>query len=307
MDKLSPKLQGALLGLTAFSFLSFGDTTIKTLTAYYDIFAVGLYTNIFTIAFLLPILFYKDGWKKAFTTHSFPLHVLRSIFMLCIFLSIIYALKVLPIANTYTITYSMPFILNILALLILKEKISSYRWFAIFTAFIGIVIALRPDTMVFNLGTLAAMVVALFLAANTITVKFIDPRDHWMTFIAYPMAIQTPVIALIVSLRDQPLLPEWSVIPSLWMIAGGFFYAVGLILLPQAIKRTETSIFGYTQYITFLWAVILGYFIFSDMLDVWTATGAMIIVASGIFLIYREKVENSKILEIEEDGHIGQR
>jgi drug/metabolite transporter (DMT)-like permease len=161
--------------------------------------------------------------------------------------------------------------------------------------------------MAFNLGTLAAMVVALFLAANTITVKFIHAKDHWMTFIAYPMMIQTPVIAFIVALREQPLFPEWSLIPWLWMICGGFFFAIGLILLPQAIKRTETPIFGYTQYITFLWAVILGYFIFSDMLDVWTATGAMIIVASGIFLIYREKVENSEILEIEEDGHIGQR
>jgi S-adenosylmethionine uptake transporter len=308
MIKAIPQnLHGVLIGLTAFTVLSFADTCTKALTAHYDVFAVGLYLNYFTTAALIPVVIYKGGFRKAFQTESLKFHALRSCFMLIIFLSIIYALKHLPIANTYTITYTMPFILNLLAMVLLKEKISLYRWLAIIGAFIGILVALRPGTIPLNSGSLAAFSVAVFLACAAITVKFISQNDKWLTFVVYPMAIQTPIMAMIVWARGEPLIPTWD--SSSWaiMVVGGTLFAAGLTLLPQAIKRMDTSIFGYTQYITFIWAMILGYFIFGDVLDLWTAAGAAIIVASGIFLIYREKLERSKILDLEEHGSINQR
>jgi S-adenosylmethionine uptake transporter len=307
MKHLSKKTQGVLFGLTAFTILSFADTCTKALTSYYDVFAVGLYLNYFTIAALIPAVIRTGGFKKAYQTESLKFHCLRSCFMLTIFISIIYALKNLPIANTYTITYTMPFILNLLAMVLLKERISVFRWLAITAAFAGVVIALRPGTMELNSGTLAAFSVAIFLACAAVTVKFISEKDKWITFVMYPMAIQTPILAVIVWSREQPLLPEFSTIPYLWLLGGGILFAAGLSLIPQAIKRIDSSVFGYTQYITFIWAVLLGYLVFGDILDLWTAAGAAIIVASGVFLIYREKIEHSKILDIEEHGSINKR
>ena len=297
------KTQGILLSLAAFSILAFADTFTKALTDHFDIFALGLYLNYATIAFLIPIIIYKGGFRKAFATQSLPQHVMRGLFMLGIFISIIYALKNLPIANVYTIAYTMPFILNILAMTVLKEKISLYRWLAIIGAFVGILVALRPGVIGISSGALAAMVVAILLAFNTILVKFVHKDDGWLTYIVYPMLVQTPILAVIVLMRGEPLIPDWSLLTWAMLAGGGGLFALGLSILPQAIKRTETAIFGYTQYITFVWAIILGYLVFGDVLDLWTAAGAAIIVASGIFLIYREKVEHSRILKLEEKEH----
>ena len=82
----------------------------------------------------------------------------------------------------------------------------------------------------------------------------------------------------------------------MWLTGGGLAFTIGLSLLPQAIKRIDASIFGCLLYISFIWGTIYGYFIFGDAVDLWTLAGAVIIISSGLFLIYREKIEDSKLL-----------
>lgn len=300
MKNLSTKSLGILLGLTAFSILAFGDVTIKATTAYYDTFATGLYLNLFTIAFLIPVIIYKGGIKKAFQSSTPKLHILRSCFMLGVFTCIIFTFSHLPLANSYTMGFLMPFVLNILAIFVLKEKISFLRWGTIILAFIGVVIAMRPGIEPFNIGYISMALVVLFLACAVLTIKFIDHTDDWLPYICYPMAIQTPVLALLVFLQGQPLFPPFEPEPYFWMIIGGFAFSIGLSLLPQGIKRVDASIAGSLLYVTFPWGVLYGYFIFGDTVDLWTLLGAVIIIASGIFLIYREKVEDSKLLKLDE-------
>lgn len=300
MNNLSVKTWGIVLTLLAFSFTSLGDVATKALTEQYNVFAVGYYLNLFTICFLIPVVLFNGGFKKAFETETFKFHALRSLFMTGIFISIIYALSQLSLAKTYTIVYTTPFILNILALIILKEKISSLRWFTIALAFLGVLIALRPGLVPFNIGSLAAFGTAFFLACATITVKFISAKDHWLTYICYPMAIQTPILAALTYGQGAPLLPTPDFDSYKFLILGGFAFVIGLSLLPQAIKRADASIFGALIYVSFPWGVLYGYFIFGDTVDLWTLLGAVIIIASGIFLIYREKVEDSKLLKLDE-------
>ena len=192
------KTLGIVLGITAFSFTALGDVATKSLTSHYNVFTVGYYLNLFTITFLIPVIIYTGGFKKALHTKSLKFHILRSLFMTGIFLSIIYAFGNLPLTKTYTIVFTTPFILNILAMLFFKEKISLYRWLSIFVAFIGVFIALRPGIVPLNLGALAAIGTALFLACASLTVKYIDHKDHWLTFICYPMLVQTPILAALV-------------------------------------------------------------------------------------------------------------
>lgn len=299
IKNLSVKSIGILLTLIAFSFTSLGDVSTKALTAYFNVFAVGYYLNLFTIAFLIPIILFKGGFKKAFQTHSLKFHVLRSLFMTGVFITIIYAFGVLPLTKTYIIIYTAPFILNILAMIIIKEKISFSRWLAILFAFIGVLVALRPGIIPLNTGTFAAFGTAIFLACATITVKYIDSRDKWLPYICYPMAIQTPILGVLTYVQGESLLPPNISTPWIFLLMGGLAFVIGLSLLPQAIKRIDASIFGALIYISFPWGVFYGYFFFKDVPDLWTIIGAVIIIASGLFLIYRERKEHSKLLELE--------
>ncbi|HPD82825.1 MAG: DMT family transporter [Alphaproteobacteria bacterium] len=296
MKNLSLKTTGIILTIVAFSFMAIGDVTTKALTSYYNTFAVGYYLNLLTITFLIPVILYNGGFKQAFQTESLKFHILRSFFMLGVFVCIIYALGTLPMAKTYTIIFTMPFILNILAMVILKEKISGYRWLTIIAAFIGVLIALRPGIVPLNTGAIAALGCAFFIACATITVKHISPNDKWLSFICYPMLVQTIPLGFIVYLQGAPLLPAPSSTTLMWLTGGGLAFTIGLSLLPQAIKRIDASIFGCLLYISFIWGTIYGYFIFGDAVDLWTLAGAVIIISSGLFLIYREKIEDSKLL-----------
>lgn len=302
MKNLSTKTIGILLVLSSFSVFAIADVTVKSTSMQINALTVAFYMNIFTTLFLLPVVFFTGGFRETLKTKNLKIHFLRAMFMLCNFLCFIYALGKLPITSFYVIIFLMPFVLNILAWVILKERISLYRWLAIFIAAVGIIIALRPDSIPLTIPVLVAFASCFFNSGATLSVKFIDKKDHWLSYTMYLMIFQTPIIMILMLLKGLPLIPEMSMQLLLWFIGGGLSYAIGLTLLPQAIQRIDVSLMGALLYIVFPWGVFYGFFIFGDVPDRWTLLGAVIIIASGLFLIYRERKENSKLMELEEHG-----
>lgn len=247
---------------------------------------------------LIPMTFYKGGFRKVLKTNSLKLHALRSYFMLGGFLSIIYGLSALPIPTVYVIVFTMPFILNILSMVILKEVVSKHRWFAIVLGIIGVIIALRPDEAPIGFAVLIAAMAPFFSSCGTLTIKFIGKDDHWLSYALYVLIFQTPVLMAIVLFNGGTALPDMSDISILpWIMGGGAAFSFGLTLIPQAVKRIDASVVGSLVYIVFPWGVLYGFFLFRDVVDGWTLLGAAIIIASGLFLIYREHKEHSKLLD----------
>jgi drug/metabolite transporter (DMT)-like permease len=297
MKNLSIKTVGILFTVMGFSIFSFTDLCLKVTSGAYDPFSIALYMNIFTMIFMLPVIFYCGGFRIITATKSLKFHALRSYLMLVNFLCIIYAFNQLSLATAYIIIFTMPFMLNILAMFFFKEHISPSRWIAISIGFIGVLVAMRPGIEPITFAMIALVIGTLFNASSTIANKFIDKRDHWLSYAFYLLLFQTPVLAAIVLYRGGTILPnltDWSMMP--WFIAAGVAYIAALSLIPQAIQRIDASILGSLLYLVFPWGVFYGYFIFNDTPDRWTLLGAVIIITSGLFLIYREKVEDSKLL-----------
>jgi drug/metabolite transporter (DMT)-like permease len=298
---LSQKGQGLILAILAYSIFAFTDVCLKVTTAVYDPFEVGLYMNLFTITFMIPVIFYCGGFKKTMATKSFKFHFLRSGLMLINFICIIYALSILPITTLYVVIFCMPFILNILAVLFLKEHISIHRWISIGIGFIGVLIALRPGYTPLGLGIIAVATGTFLLAFASICIRYINKKDHWLSYTIYLMGLQTPVLAAIVLYRGGSLLPDFTDITTIpWFTAGGIFYVAALSFIPQAYQKIDASIAGALIYLVFPWGIVYGYFIFGDVADLWTLVGAAIIIAGGLYLIYREKIEDSKLTKLEE-------
>ena len=308
MKNFSLKTQGLLYAIMGFSVIALADVCLKKVGAQYDAFEVAFFVNIATFAFLFPITLYKGGFKQVLHTGSLKFHALRAYFMLGGFLAIIHALSALPIPTVYVIVFMMPFVLNIMSMIVLKETISGHRWLAIIIGLLGVVIALRPDRVPLELAVIIACMAPVFSSCGTLTIKFIDNKDHWLSYAQYVLIFQTPVIALIILLRGGALVPDladYSLIA--WILGGGAAFSFGLSLIPQAVQRIDASVVGSLVYIVFPWGVLYGYFLFNDTVDLWTVLGAVIIIASGLFLIYREHKENSKLLDLEEDVSISQR
>lgn len=298
LKAFSPKTVGILFTVVGFSIFAFGDLTLKITGQGYSPFEVALYMNYFTIISIIPVVFYCGGFKKVMTTQSLKRHALRSYFMLINFLCIIYALTQLSMASVYLIVFTMPFILNILAIILFKERISILRWAAIFLGFLGVLLAMRPGVVPFDFAILFLIAGTACNACAIITVKTISKQDHWLSYTCYVMIFQTPILAALVLLKGGSLLPDFTDTKYLpWFIIGGSAYVAALSLLPQALQRIDASIIGALLYLVFPWGVFYGYYFFGDVPDSWTLGGAVIIILSGIFLIYREHKENSKLLD----------
>lgn len=300
MKNLSQKNLGILLAIFAYSIFAFTDVALKITSEVYAPLEVAFYMNIFTILFLIPVVFYCGGFKKTMKTKSLKLHALRSAFMIVNFPCIIYAFAHLPLTTVYVIIFCMPFVLNIMAMFFLREKISINRWVSIAIAFVGVLIALRPGYTPIGIGVILAGLGVLLISASSICTKLIGKTDHWLSYTVYLMAFQTPILAAIVLYTGGSLIPDLTDMSTLpWFIAAGALYVTALSFMPMALQKTDASIIGSLVYLVFPWGILYGYFIFNDVVDNWTLSGTAIIIISGIYLIYREKIEDSKTIELE--------
>jgi len=300
-QNLSLKTQGIILAVLAYSIFAFTDVCLKVTTAVYDPFEVGLYMNLFTITFMIPVIIYCGGFKKTMATKSLKFHLIRALIMLINFVSIIYAFSQLQLATVYVIIFCMPFILNILAVILLKENISIHRWASILIGFIGVFVALRPGNIELGLALFAVALGTFLLATASICVRYIDKKDHWLSYTIYLMGLQTPILAAIVLYRGGSLLPDFTDMNTIpWFTAAGMLYIGALSFMPQAYQKIDASIVGGLIYLVFPWGIVYGYFIFGDVADLWTLIGAAIIISGGLYLIYREKIEDSKLTKLEE-------
>ena len=296
-SSFTPKTIGLILVITGFSIFAFNDVCLKVTSQHYDPFEVALYMNIFTTLFLIPCILFNGGFKKIMRNAEIKYHALRSYCMLANFLCIIYAFSQLPLASAYTIVFCLPFIVNILALLFLKEKISRHRWIAIVIAMIGILIALRPGMVPLSMAVITAFVGTIFNASSVIVTRRMSQFNHWLSYVFFVMVFQMPILATIVLARGGNLLPNLADINTMpWFLASGICYVIALSVVPMALKRIDASLVGAMIYIVFPWGLLYGYFIFNDVPDVWTLLGAAIIIASGLFLICRERIEHKNTL-----------
>ena len=135
--------------------------------------------------------------------------------------------------------------------------------------------------------------------SGNILVKFMDSRDSWMSYVFYVIMIQTPILGAYLLLNGEltPSIPSTDSLP--WIIGAGFFYTIALGLFPMAMQRIDAAVFGALEYTVLFWGTLFGFLLFSEVPDIWTIAGASIIVASGLFLVYRERRANHLVKELE--------
>jgi drug/metabolite transporter (DMT)-like permease len=223
---------------------------------------------------------------RVLVSRSPGLQIIRSTLLLgstvCNFL----ALRQLQLAETSTISFLSPLVVALLAGPWLGERIGGARMAAIAVGFLGVLIAVRPGTAAFQPIVLACLAGVVCNALYGLTTRALAARDLSETTLVW-----TP-IAGVVALT--PLLPwAWRTPESglVWAVMGvmGLCGGLGHWLLILAHHRAPASVlapFGYTQLI---WMIVLGALVFGDWPPVATLIGAGIVIASNLFLVWRER------------------
>lgn len=206
------------------------------------------------------------------------------------------ALQRLPLADQTAISFASPLITVALAAIILKERVRIYRWTAVFVGFIGVIVMLIPHLdfsqyvmagtlSVAAIGSILALLSAFFNAGTTIQTRRLTQSEATSSIVFY-FSLMTALAGL-VSLPFAWHTPNASELTLL--VSCGLFGGIGHIFLTESYRYAPASVIAPFDYSSLLWALLLGYWLFGELPTGLVYAGASIVVAAGLFVIWRER------------------
>jgi len=214
------------------------------------------------------------------------LQVIRSALLFMATLCGFFAFSVMPLADATAIFQTAPLAITALAALILREPVGPRRWAGVMVGFLGALIIVRPGADVFQPAALLPMLGALFFAGYSIATRFLGrDESYWTTF------LYTAALGALIASAFVPLVwvtPTWA--DAALMLAMGAIGSAGQFLLIVAFNTAPASAIAPFTYAGLIFATLWGYLFFGDAPDGWTATGAAVIVGSGVYVWRRERM-----------------
>jgi len=271
---------GILFAILAYFSFSLLDATQKTLVIYYSVFQLLLVKYFFVL--LLSLI--ESRRKKNITFYkskNIKMQIFRSILSVLESGFFVLSFKYLSLADAHSVGSLAPVIVVALSAIILKEKVSTKTWIAIFIGFIGVLIILRPTSSIFDPKALLPLVAAFVLGLYQVITKKVSEYDATEVSLFY-----TSVVGIII--MSFLALSFWRSIDSssyILFLAIGVFFSLGIYLQIIALSKSRASIIQPFHYTLIFWAIILGYIFYDDIPDFFTIIGALTITASGIFVI----------------------
>jgi drug/metabolite transporter (DMT)-like permease len=190
----------------------------------------------------------------------------------------------MPLADVAAIGFTKPMFVAIGAVLFLGEVMRGRRWAAIAVGFFGILVILRPTSGVFEPWILSAVAAAAALAGVALMMKYLSSREATARILAWNLVISVP-IALILAL------PVWTT-PSLFLLSllllQGGLGALAQFSAARAMRLADASVLTAVEFVRLPLVAVVAYLFFDELADGWTFVGALIILASTIYLVRRE-------------------
>ena len=290
LDKASHERASRLTGIAlmcgAVACFAFLDTTAKYLNLHMSTLEVvwARYTG----AFLLPFIVSNPWTRPGLVTTARPLlQIGRSVLLLGSTMCNFMALRYLQLDEAISIAFSTPFFVAALSGPILGEWVRWRRWTAIAVGFLGVLVVTRPGPGSFQPAALLSLAGAMCYAVYALSTRILARTDSNETTLFYsnivgaaamlpvvPFFWTTPTDALIIAL----------------MVATGALGSFGHYLLIAAHRLAPAAVLSPFIYTEVPLMVVLGFLVFGDLPNRWTLTGAAIVVASGLYILHRERM-----------------
>jgi len=280
------QLRAVLTMLAAVAVFSMMDAGLKRLSAHYPPFQVAALRGASSLPLVLAWALSTAGLRPLLRVR-WSMHLLRGAMGVAMMASFVYALRTLPLATAYSIFFIAPLLITALSVPFLGERVGPRRWIAIAVGLLGVVVLLRPSGEgMLSLAAVAVLLAALMYAVSAITVQLLARTDSTQAMVVWMMVMMTLGAGTIAW-------PHWEAIRAddLWVIAGvGVAGAIGQYAITEAFRLGEASLLAPLEYTALIWGVLLDATLWGVLPDSITWIGAAIIIASGLYLMRRERV-----------------
>jgi len=285
--------KGIALILASTVFLGTSDVTAKYLSATLPSIEIT-WIRFLVFALIMTPAMMPGSPLFAMQTGRLGLHLLRGATILGSSLFFISGLRFLPIAEASATGFVAPLFVTALSIIFLNEKVGLRRWIATAVGLIGVLIILRPGTGAFHPAAFFPLVSALAWACTLIITRMMSGTERAITVMAYSSIVGLCILSALV--------PFVWVTPTWHDIAFGILIGIastaGQWIVVLAFRYADASVLAPFSYTQLLWVSVLGFFIFGEVPDAYTITGAAFIVASGLYTAHRERVRQSQLLSV---------
>jgi len=286
MKNLSDNLRGAIFMALSMTAFTFNDACLKGLSAELPLFQVLFLRGLGTTAMLVLISRYMGHLRFDLSKKDWGLIALRTVAEAVAAWFFVTALFNMPLANVSAIMQSLPLAVTLASALFLREAVGWRRFTAIFAGFIGVLLIVQPGGAGFTHYSVFAL-----LSVAAVVVR--DPSARRMSrqvpsvLVALMAAGGVTLFAGIGSLTI-----EWKPVSGsgLLQLVGAMIFVIGGYVASVTAMRTgEIGFVAPFRYVSLLVALVLGFAAFGDFPDRITLIGAGIVVATGLFTLYRER------------------
>ncbi|MGV8939382.1 MAG: DMT family transporter [Allorhizobium sp.] len=277
--------KGILLAFSAFAAYSISDAAVKLIDGAITPYESAFFGACFGILALPFLLKQSDRWHDMFATTNRPLWLLRFATAGLGSMGSVTAFTHLSMAEAFCLIFLLPSFVTIMSVVFLKEQVGVRRWSAVVIGFIGVLIVLRPGFRELSIGHVGAILAGISGAVSIIIFRRMGPSEKNISLYGAGLlgAMAMSGLAMIPGFQAPT--------GEQWLLLGGYglLGALGNILLMYAAAHAPAAVLGPTQYSQMLWAILFGYLVFGDHVDLPIILGSVLIVGSGLLTILRER------------------
>ncbi|WP_298840570.1 DMT family transporter [uncultured Roseobacter sp.] len=280
-----------VLSLIALALFDAMGLVIKLLSDRYSAVELSAWRNLFGLIPSMIALTAARGWHAAgrpLRIRQWKLALMRGVIVtlaqLCFYLS----LGVLPFATASTIAYANALFMTALAVPLLGEKVGWMRWSAVSVGFAGVILVMQPGAATFTPYALLPLGAAVFYALVGVTSRLFD-EDVPSPLISVYSSVAALSGSVILALAWGGFTPVTTSTDMAWIVAMGGFGGTAVLFLVVSYRMTEQSNLAPFSYFGIPMAFGLGWFFFDE--NPWDQLfpGALLIVAGGLLIIWRER------------------
>jgi drug/metabolite transporter (DMT)-like permease len=234
---------------------------------------------------LTALVLMRSNIKQAITSRRPGLQIWRSILMLATNGLFFYAVRTVELTAATTIMFLTPVVVTILAIPVLGETVGLRRWTGVLIGFVGALIIVRPGVIEVEMPILILIVATLTHAFYQLFTRQVRVYDDPVTSLLYTGLVGTVVMSIVVPFQWQvPMLEHWPL-----FVLMGLMGSVGHYCLIRSLRAAPASVVSPFSYTTMIWATGFSYFLFDELPDSWVYAGGSLIVASGLYILHRER------------------
>lgn len=256
---------------------------------------IVFFRSFFAIFPIIVFLAFQKKLGTAFSTKRPLNHIARGVVGVCAMGLGFFALTRLPLPEAITLNYAQPLLVVVFSSIFLGEAIRVYRWSAVAVGLVGVLVISWPELTLLSsgaalgdqevLGVIAALVAAAISAVAMLLVRNLVQSEPTATIVLW-FSVTASVLALLsLPFGWQALTPVQAAL----LVVSGFCGGVAQILMTAAYRHAEASVVAPFEYTSMILGIAVGYLAFGDVPTVHMLIGGLIVVAAGIFIIWRER------------------